>query len=185
MQEGFELVVRRGYHGTGISDIVEAADVPKGSFYNHFESKAAFVATLIDRYGTALREGFEALLAAQPTEDPLQALIGVYRMSIAFQESAGLPGCLIGNLAAELGADDDECNAAACAQMKAWAGRVTALLEDGQARGRVRGDRSAAELAAFFWDAWEGALLRAKVERTTAPLERTLDLLHDFLRPIA
>ena len=49
-----------------------------------------------------------------------------------------------------------------------------------------RVDIDAESLASFFWDAWEGSLLRMKVEQSTAPLSRTLTfLLDDFFRPRA
>ena len=31
----------RGFNGCSVQDIVDAAGVPKGSFYNHFDSKEA------------------------------------------------------------------------------------------------------------------------------------------------
>ena len=41
---GHELFTRCGYHATGIQQITDQAGVPKGSFYNHFDSKEAFAA---------------------------------------------------------------------------------------------------------------------------------------------
>ena len=38
VEVGQELMHRRGYNATGLSDILRAADVPKGSFYHHFGS---------------------------------------------------------------------------------------------------------------------------------------------------
>jgi TetR/AcrR family transcriptional repressor of nem operon len=44
------MIHAEGYATTGIQSIVESADVPKGSFYNHFASKEAFAAEVIDAY---------------------------------------------------------------------------------------------------------------------------------------
>lgn len=35
---GVRLMHQNGYNATGLSDILQAADVPKGSFYHHFSS---------------------------------------------------------------------------------------------------------------------------------------------------
>ena len=43
LDAGTELMLRKGYHGTGIQQIVDAAGVPKGSFYSYFKSKEDFV----------------------------------------------------------------------------------------------------------------------------------------------
>ena len=41
----------RGYHGAGVKDITDAAGVPKGSFYNHFDSKEALAVVALQQYG--------------------------------------------------------------------------------------------------------------------------------------
>ncbi|MEA3087540.1 MAG: TetR/AcrR family transcriptional regulator, transcriptional repressor for nem operon, partial [Paraburkholderia sp.] len=50
LEAGVALFAETGYHGTGVKDIVERAGVPKGSFYNYFESKEAFGAAILDHY---------------------------------------------------------------------------------------------------------------------------------------
>ena len=39
LAKGSEVMTRRGYHGTGVLEIVQAARIPKGSFYHYFDSK--------------------------------------------------------------------------------------------------------------------------------------------------
>ena len=41
---------RQGFNATGVQDITDAAGVPKGSFYNHFESKEELGIEVIERY---------------------------------------------------------------------------------------------------------------------------------------
>lgn len=45
---GQQLFATRSMEGVSIDDIVEAADVAKGSFYNHFEDKEGLAATIIE-----------------------------------------------------------------------------------------------------------------------------------------
>ena len=48
----------------------------------------------------------------------------------------------------------------------------------------MRTDVDADTLATFFWDAWEGALLRMKIEHHTQALKDTVALMLDhLLRP--
>jgi len=42
LARGAQVMARRGYHGTGVQEIVQAAAVPKGSFYHYFASKEDF-----------------------------------------------------------------------------------------------------------------------------------------------
>src|SRR5216683_904208 len=50
VQAGLRMIHAEGYAATGIQSIVESVDVPKGSFYNHFASKEAFGAEVMDAY---------------------------------------------------------------------------------------------------------------------------------------
>ena len=42
LAKGAQVMTRRGYHGTGVLEIVQAAGIPKGSFYHYFASKEDF-----------------------------------------------------------------------------------------------------------------------------------------------
>src|SRR5258707_12513763 len=59
---GLELMHQNGYNATGLSDILKAANVPKGSFYHHFSSKEDFAAAALERYGMREREHTAAVL---------------------------------------------------------------------------------------------------------------------------
>jgi TetR/AcrR family transcriptional regulator, cholesterol catabolism regulator len=45
-----ELFVRKGYHGTSISDIVNKVGLTKGSLYAHFKSKGEVLLRILERY---------------------------------------------------------------------------------------------------------------------------------------
>jgi TetR/AcrR family transcriptional regulator, cholesterol catabolism regulator len=50
IQAALELFVRKGYHGTSISDIVDKVGLTKGSLYAHFESKGDVLLRIIERF---------------------------------------------------------------------------------------------------------------------------------------
>jgi AcrR family transcriptional regulator len=45
-----ELFVRKGYHGTSITDIMNKVGLTKGSLYAHFKSKGEILLLMIERY---------------------------------------------------------------------------------------------------------------------------------------
>ena len=47
---GYQLVVTKGFTSVGLSELLKAADVPKGSFYHYFKSKEQFGEALIEDY---------------------------------------------------------------------------------------------------------------------------------------
>src|SRR5258708_20009274 len=88
-----------GFNAAGVKDITDAAGAPKGSFYNHFESKEALAVVALERYGATRRL---QNLADQQTE-PLERL----RRHFEFlrDEIVGYSytqGCLIGNFGNEI-----------------------------------------------------------------------------------
>ena len=60
---GSPMLIEHGHHGTGIKQVLDAVGVPKGSFYNFFPSKEAFVAGIIYQYGEQAAEEFRLALA--------------------------------------------------------------------------------------------------------------------------
>jgi TetR/AcrR family transcriptional repressor of nem operon len=52
-----------------------------------------------------------------------------------------------------------------------WEARLAACLDAAQAAGQISKDADCRQLAAAFWIGWEGAVLRAKLERSAHPLE--------------
>src|SRR5438128_10176805 len=47
---GLRVMLRSGYVGSGVREIVAGAGAPQGSFTNHFRSKEEFAAAVLDRY---------------------------------------------------------------------------------------------------------------------------------------
>jgi len=175
-EAGLLLFTRCGYHATGIQQITDEAGVPKGSFYNHFDSKEAFAAAIITHYTQWVDEAWERCLSDAPT-DAHDAVRHVFTRFIAHHEQQGCQGCLVGNFAAEVAETSALCCGVLNTALSGWRARLAELLRRAQAEGSVRSDVDADALATFFWDAWEGALLRMKIEHTSQPLKDTVELM--------
>ncbi len=92
-------------------------------------------------------------------------------------------GCLAGNLGAEIGGSSELCRSAIADAFNGTQERFRAVLEKAQAQGKVRNDLNAGDLAAFMLDAWEGALIRMKVDASVKPLRLFCSLVLDrFLK---
>src|ERR1700735_3447931 len=102
LQAGVATFRSAGFNGCSVQDITEAAGVPKGSFYNHFDSKEALGAAALDHYWTdGACERLQIL--AEPGRPPLEKLRLYFEQIVADMEKIGFTcGCLLGNLAAEL-----------------------------------------------------------------------------------
>jgi TetR/AcrR family transcriptional repressor of nem operon len=56
--------------------------------------------------------------------------------------------------------------------MQAWEARVTALFQLARENGDIAQSHDPESLSQFFWIGWEGAILRSKLTRSVAPLDR-------------
>ncbi|RMF15085.1 MAG: TetR family transcriptional regulator [Gammaproteobacteria bacterium] len=183
LQQGVTLLTLNGYHGTGLKALLEALNIPKGSFYHYFDSKEAFAAEAIEYYIDLLLKQFDELIARSGETQPVATIRLAYTLMIKGMEAQGCEhGCLLGNMAAEVGSYSPRFQQALQRAFRNWKHRFVPLLERGQALGQVRADIPAEELADVFWNAWEGSILRMRFEGTTQGLYRTLDslLLHLF-----
>lgn len=162
---GLETMHRLGFNGCSVQDITQAAGVPKGSFYNHFESKEALGAEIVDLYWQKAASASLRILSNE-TLPPLE------RLNCYFDALAeGLTalnyeqGCLLGNLGAELSDQSRLVRDRLSSLLAGWTRAVECCIRDAQIAGDVRTDLDPAVLAAFLVNAWEGTVLRAKVDR--------------------
>lgn len=175
LAEGITLLSEQGYNGTGLKQILDTVKVPKGSFYNYFESKESFAAEIIELYMDRLLSVFDNFIA-HSTEDPVALIRSVYGLMVAeFRRTDCIKGCLVGNLAAEIGGKSQLCQAAMQRSYHSWRQRFTPLIEKGQLEGLLRTDLNAEELTEVFWSAWEGSILRMKVTGDVGVLESNLE----------
>src|SRR5210317_519548 len=101
---GSQMLTEHGYHGTGIKQVLDAVGVPKGSFYNFFPSKEAYVASIIHHYGEQVAEEFNAATAGLDGEPALVLLWCSFRNKVRNKLASGDScACLLGAMSAEIG----------------------------------------------------------------------------------
>jgi TetR/AcrR family transcriptional repressor of nem operon len=169
IEAGLKTLLRQGFNGSGVQDIVDAARVPKGSFYNHFESKEAFAAEALERYWQA--GAVHSAVLRDLTVGPVERL-RIY-FGALFDAALGPnfeKGCMIGNFSTELSDQSTEIRERLAAIYAAWTRSVESCVREAQNAKRVRLDLPASAIASFLINSWEGAVLRARVERDRAPL---------------
>ena len=170
VQAGLKCLVEKGFNAVGVQDITDTAGVPKGSFYNHFESKEALGVEIVERYGAnqTRRE-----ILTDPTVPPLQRLRRHFdRISALFAESHFKRNCILGGFSAELANQSETIRESLRKLYGEWTKDIEATIAEVQSKGEIANKTKASDLAAFLLDSYEGALLRARVERSRKPFDR-------------
>lgn len=175
------LVRRRGYHATGLADVVAEAGAPRGSLYFHFpDGKDQLLQAALAEAGATWRTRLEAVIAAAP--DVGAAIDGVCdALAASLVESDYQDGCPFATVALEAAALSPAVRAEIAGNYQTWIALIAARL-DALGVPAVAAER----LATFVLAAVEGALLLAKVERSRRPLDdvaATLRLLAVGLGP--
>jgi TetR/AcrR family transcriptional regulator, transcriptional repressor for nem operon len=171
LAHGVKVVLERGYVGASVRDIVEAADVPQGSFSNHFASKEAFALEILDLYfaNTRLVIG-ETLL--NDALAPLKRLRAYFAASIATVRNHDCKnGCLVGNFAAEA-CDHSELIRKRLTEIYSELREAVAYcLKAAVKAGELPKSLKTGEVADFIVAGLQGAILMARVERDLALAE--------------
>jgi TetR/AcrR family transcriptional repressor of nem operon len=177
IEAGLKSLLERGFNGVGVQEITSTAGVPKGSFYNHFPSKEALGAELVERYGVG--SAHWAVLADKSVA-PLDRLRRHYSgLNQKFVDGNFERGCLLGNFSAEMSSQSPLIRESLAKLFAKWTGDLEGAIADGQADGSIPAQQAAGDLAAFLLDAYEGALLRARTERSRRPFDRFMTLAFD------
>jgi TetR/AcrR family transcriptional repressor of nem operon len=167
---GTEMLRVKGFNGCSVEDITRAANVPKGSFYNHFESKDGLGKVALDRYWTRINRLQELL--EDRTLSPTDRLRGYFAaLCDGFSQRQFHGGCLIGNFSLELSEQSASIRERLREIFTDWTRAIESCLKDAQVVGQLRPDVDVRELAEFLINAFEGAVLRAKVEKTGTALD--------------
>ncbi|MET8649109.1 MULTISPECIES: TetR/AcrR family transcriptional regulator [Nocardia] len=182
VEEGSAGFLANGYHGTGIKQVLDAVGVPKGSFYNYFDSKESFAQAVIDHYSLCIQRNLADALG--PAADPIEGLRVFFdRLIDDFVAADYTGGCLIANLGGEL-EGSETLRESLSGAFTAWRDGVAVALREAQEQKLVRDDIDAAELADLLVESWEGAVIRMKIERSIRPLRNCLRrLLDDYFLP--
>src|SRR6184192_1628727 len=185
LQAGLRVMFRSGYRGASVRDICAAAGAPQGSFTNHFRSKEAFAKEVLDRYFDYLK-GLVAQALNDETLAPRQRLkryLDIITGSL--QRDRWTVGCLIGDLSLEASFHSKRLRKRLDAIFQEWRAPFVSCIAAAQSAGEVDSKFDATELAEFLLASWEGAILRMKVERSPAALERfkTIVFKTVFKRP--
>lgn len=167
-----ELMEAQGYHATGLNQILQQSNAPKGSLYHHFPGgKEALAAEAVEMAGQALTNDLDALIA-QGTDlgTALTFMIAFFRERL--HTSDFQKGCPVTTVTLEIAATSDPIQQACRAIYRSWQTRIEQLLiASGWEAPR------APAMALFTLSALEGALILCRAERSTRPLEQVAEEL--------
>ncbi len=176
---GKQIIVRQGFNAASINDILTIAGVPKGSFYYYFSSKDDFGLAVIDDFANNYQDKLKKTLEDRQYS-PLTRLHNYFESGIADMENCQCrDGCLIGNLAQELSAQNELFRHRLSQVFADWEHYFAQCLQAAYEAGEINNHRDFADLARFILSSWEGAILQAKVTKSVSPMRTFVKVLFE------
>lgn len=172
LDAGLKVMLRAGYEGASVRDICAVAGAPHGSFTNHFRSKEAFAGEVLDRYFAHTQTMVKEALSDRTLSARARLLRYLDIISAVLADDGWQRGCLIGDFSLETTSHSELLRARLEAIFQEWRDPFASCMAEAQANGEIDSTFDALDLAEFLLASWEGAILRMKVERGPAALER-------------
>src|ERR1700743_1296168 len=151
------LFYTQGYNVTGINQVIEEADIAKGSLYKHFESKTDLMIAYLERTDDRWYERFQSDINA--VADPKQKLLAIFDHHRERQEIREFGGCPFVKANMEAGASDPRILAEiqkAKDRLKGFIGQLVA----GSGHRKILSDK---ELTETIYLLVEGAVVASSV----------------------
>jgi len=159
------LIQAKGYHATGLNELVATSGAPKGSLYHYFPGgKEQIAAEAIRASGSEAAAATRLALESKPTASAgLRAL--VEWLATTLETSGYRYGCPIATTTLEIASDSPIIQEACRDSYAEWLDAIVdRLIADGSSR------RAAVPRATLVLAALEGALVLSRAEHSTRPL---------------
>ncbi len=147
------LFAGRGFAGTTVEDITEAADVGKGTFFNYFPSKEHVLAAFGEMQMDKAQAELQGVLAGREALRP-----ALRRLVQKIAEEPGRSACLARSLISSflISGEVRKLMSARLAYGRSFLSRAVAA---GQQRGEIRADREASVIARHILEVYFGTVL--------------------------
>ncbi|MDD2540996.1 MAG: TetR/AcrR family transcriptional regulator [Desulfuromonadaceae bacterium] len=183
LEVGLSLFAKKGYHGTGIKEIVDTAHVPKGSFYNYFTSKEEFGIEIARWHMADFWEKWHSIMDAN-SSNPLQGLKDCFEVMLDRHfDCAVNTFSVAAHIAAEICESSSDGRFAMKVLIETMRDNLAEYIRKAQELDLARRDVDAKDLASLFWDTWTGSILRMKMENRVDALTQCVTIFFDrFLK---
>ena len=168
---------QRGFEGSSMQDIVEAAGLEKGSIYGHFSSKEELALEAFDfAWGDTVQKRMGNLDTVDDAVDKLKLHVSNYVNTPSFSG-----GCPLLNTAV----DADDGNLAlrdrARKAVRGWEEALVNIVIEGQRRGQVRLEVQPQSVATFLISTLEGSTAVSRIDKRSGALAYAQENLDRFL----
>ncbi len=184
LESARDIVRAKGFAATTVDDLCRSADVTKGAFFHHFESKDALGVAAAE-FWTEKTSAFFAAAPYHDLADPLERVLGyvAFRKAIIEGDLAAFT-CLVGTMAQEVYASSQGIREACGRSIFGHAETLEADIEAARRERGITGDWTAQSLARHTQAILQGGFVLAKAGNDPALAREALDHLARYIRQL-
>ena len=137
LESGAQAIAGKSFNSCGLTEILQLAGVPKGSFYHYFDSKEDFGVALIERASEEYVEKLRPIIGDR-RRSPLKRLRAVFELGRdTCQQEGAARQCLIPKLALETSQLSEPVHAAVKCAYDQWSALLARVIREAQAAGEI------------------------------------------------
>jgi AcrR family transcriptional regulator len=177
------LFQARGYHATGMREVMQASGISSGALHHHFPTKDALaLAVITERVAPVVRESWiDPVRTAASVSEGIRKVFADIIDGI--EQRGSVAGCPLNNLAMELSFSNPRFREPLQAIFQDWQSALaTRIGQTKRATGLSATKRAAA--AAFIIATYSGAMNLAKTTQSAAPLRDAVATLSPWLEEL-
>ena len=168
------IILGKGFSAVGLNELLNAAEVPKGSFYHYFKSKEYFGEALLDSYFEAYLMRLEILLSAEGMNGA-ERLMSYWQRWLETQcGDDAETKCMVVKLGGEVSDLSEPMRLALQRGTNHIISRLADGIEEGIADGSLPNDLVAADTALVLYNQWLGATVLTKIWHDQSALESSM-----------
>ena len=175
------LMMRQGFHGVTVDQIIAEAGISKGSFFYHFKSKDELPAALLDNFLSCQAEAFQTVMHSTDTANPLEnALSVVCGVGEIFAVTTmGKPGCVMAAFSYQM-LDYPDVQTTSQKAIQGWEQAFNRYFQP--LCDTVSGAPDGVTLARQLLFSLQGATIVARIEGNDNAVRQSTEVFCDYLR---
>ncbi|MDO7928127.1 TetR/AcrR family transcriptional regulator [Pseudomonas sp. KFB-139] len=174
LDSALTIVGHKGFSAVGLNEVLNAAHVPKGSFYHYFDSKDVFGKALLERYFELYHSDMDAIFR-DPGLSGRERLLRYWEYWAANQTgTTDCRKCLAVKLGAEVADLSELMRLELERGTSVTIARLTLAIEEAVEDRSVSIREPAASVAYRLYELWLGASVMVKITRTAMPFDQAM-----------
>lgn len=169
-----EVILGKGFSAVGLTELLSAAGVPKGSFYHYFRSKESFGEALLEDYFDKYLNRLDDILKPDG-RTAAERLMGYWGLWTDTQSACEFGSrCLVVKLGAEVSDLSEPMRTVLQNGTERIVARLSQCIAEGIEDGSLSEDLKPVQASLALYELWLGATLMTKIRHDSYAFKNAL-----------